>query len=451
MQKKYTIEDMQEYASDKGGTCMSKHYVDTSSPLKWRCEKGHTWDADFQIIRQGGWCKQCLKASGIKKNTLDKIKEIAISRGGKCLSTEFVSIKDRLDFECGVGHKWNCVPIGIVYYKQWCRKCGYKRNGENAKSTIEEMQKIAIKRGGKCLSLKYVNTNEHLEWECIEGHKWSAAPAMVVSGTWCKICSHKRAGLNSRSTIDEYQKIAIERGGKLLSKTYTGSGIPMLWECSKGHQWRVSGGHVKNSKSWCPECAGYSPLTLQIMIDEAAKHGGECLSKNYINSGTKLKWKCSEGHIWLANPGDVRSGKWCRICGIKSSSDKSRDSIETYHAIAKKRGGKCLSTEYKNQLSKLEFKCSEGHIWKASGLSVKNNGSWCRICGYKSTGLKNLHSIDVYVKLAAKKGGKCLTKIYTGNHKKLEWECKKGHIWKATGTSVQQGGWCRKCFDSRKS
>lgn len=35
---------------------------------------------------------------------------------------------------------------------------------------IEDMQKLAEKRGGKCLSTEYAYTK--LEWECDEGHTW---------------------------------------------------------------------------------------------------------------------------------------------------------------------------------------------------------------------------------------------------------------------------------------
>ena len=38
------------------------------------------------------------------------------------------------------------------------------------KISIEEMQEIARKRGGKCLSKKYINAHTKLEWQCANGH-----------------------------------------------------------------------------------------------------------------------------------------------------------------------------------------------------------------------------------------------------------------------------------------
>src|SRR2546421_12462666 len=46
----------------------------------------------------------------------------------------------------------------------------------SAKRTIKDMQIIAMKRGGKCLSLEYVNSQTKLLWECKVGHRWEAIP-----------------------------------------------------------------------------------------------------------------------------------------------------------------------------------------------------------------------------------------------------------------------------------
>ena len=52
------------------------------------------------------------------------------------------------------------------------------------------MQKVASDRGGKCLSMVYLEANEKLMWECSEGHKWKATANMVKNDkTWCPTCS----------------------------------------------------------------------------------------------------------------------------------------------------------------------------------------------------------------------------------------------------------------------
>ncbi len=60
------------------------------------------------------------------------------------------------------------------------------------------------------------------------------------------------------------------------------------------------------------------------------------------------------------------------------------DRLKTIKQIAIKKGGRCLSEEYVNGITKLEFECSKGHTWKAIPQSIIT-GSWCGEC-YKKRG-----------------------------------------------------------------
>lgn len=42
------------------------------------------------------------------------------------------------------------------------------------------------------------------------------------------------------------------------------------------------------------------------------------------------------------------------------------------HLLAKSKGGKCLSTEYKTNKIPLTWMCSKRHTWEASPDNVKN-------------------------------------------------------------------------------
>ena len=50
----------------------------------------------------------------------------------------------------------------------------------------------------------------------------------------------------------------------------------------------------------------------------AEKHDGVCLSTVYVNSYTKLRWRCVEGHEWETTPSAmelrVKTGYWCPKC-----------------------------------------------------------------------------------------------------------------------------------------
>ena len=83
-------------------------------------------------------------------------------------------------------------------------------------------------------------------------------------------------------------------------------------------------------------------LTMEDVKQTAKERGFECLSKEYVNSSTKMKWKCKNGHIWMANYKGIRIGKGCPYC-----SKKVKHTIDDCYDLAKERGFECLSNKYK--------------------------------------------------------------------------------------------------------
>jgi hypothetical protein len=57
-----------------------------------------------------------------------------------------------------------------------------------------------------------------------------------------------------------------------------------------------------------------------------------------------------------------------------------KKTIQEMHNLAKIKGGKCLSTKYLNNKTKLKWQCADGHVWDAVPYSI-SQGKWCRKCG----------------------------------------------------------------------
>ena len=112
----------------------------------------------------------------------------------------------------------------------------------------------------------------------------------------------------------------------------------MTWECNKGHQWSSSFGHIKNSNSWCPVCSRKIKYTIEQCKEYTENKGGKCLSEEYVNSSTKMKWECKEWHQWDNSFGHINSGQWCPWC----CSNKYNNNIELCKEYAENKGGKCL-------------------------------------------------------------------------------------------------------------
>lgn len=306
--------------------------------------------------------------------TLAEMKQIASALGGECLSDKYVNTGTKLLWRCRVGHEWKGTPHHVKG-GHWCPQCSYKKRGELLKDTIEQMQNIALNKGGECLSDKYVNSEEKLKWKCENGHIWEATPHSVKSGSWCWRCYG-----TFPLTLAEMHDIAKERGGKCLSTEYVNSTSNLLWECKEGHKWEAVPGSIK-SGSWCRRCAGLEKLTIEDMHTLAKNRGGLCLSTEYMSSQTKLRWQCANGHVFFTTPSHIKtSGSWCRTCDYESKRIKFGLGLSKMNEVAAFHGGKCLSTEYKNTRSKLLWECKEGHQWHTSASSILSGKSWCPAC-----------------------------------------------------------------------
>lgn len=104
------------------------------------------------------------------------------------------------------------------------------------------------------------------------------------------------------------------------------------------------------------------------------------------------------------------------------------------------RDGQCLSSEYKNSSTKLDWACKYGHSWSAKPQDIRA-GYWCPYCA--KTAKPSMNEIHL---LAKSHGGKCLSQNYRNNREKLMWLCSKGHKFEMTLKAVKQlEQWCTLC------
>jgi len=125
--RRLSLADAQEAAVKHDGKCLSTAYQGSHHKLKWKCAKGHVWEAIFDRIRAGHWCSLCgYQVAGKKmRATLGSVQQAAMKHGGRCISTKYVNGRTKLEFECGQGHRWYARPDNIKSGK-WCPKCSYK-------------------------------------------------------------------------------------------------------------------------------------------------------------------------------------------------------------------------------------------------------------------------------------------------------------------------------------
>jgi hypothetical protein len=140
----------------------------------------------------------------------------------------------------------------------------------------------------------------------------------------------------------------------------------------------------------------YSRYRIDEMRSFAAAKGGECLVDRYVTVITPVIWRCQKGHEWKSAYHYISNkGSWCPVC-----AGNIKLTIDDMHALAKTKGGECLSTIYRNLMGKLTWRCSMGHEWSAPANDVKNIGSWCPVCA----GVKK-HDLKTMMDIARNRGG----------------------------------------------
>lgn len=187
--------------------------------------------------------------------TISMLQELAKEYSGKCLATTIPRTTDSVEWECAQGHQFRLVLRRVIHDGTWCEHC----TGRKTKRvyTIDDMKKLAEEKGGQCLSTVYTGTDSNLDWQCNEGHKFSARVGGILhSKAWCLECKGKKTP--RVITLETLQEIATARGGRCLATEYRNTNEHVRWECQFGHQWNATAGNVLYHATWCGDCGGSS-------------------------------------------------------------------------------------------------------------------------------------------------------------------------------------------------
>ena len=205
--------------------------------------------------------------------------------------------------------------------------------------TLEDMRKLAESYGGKCLSLKYEGVLNALRWQCEKGHQFEKTPRAVIDGYWCAVC--KRINY-IQAQIEDVKTAVAKHGGRIVGFAQIRRGIIIRLACSRGHEWTATLDRLVKGE-WCPVCTGlvkpsrsYArrhipvisidqitrafdnvPNNLKDLKAMAKERGGRCLSTEFQGIFKKHLWQCTNRHQFHATPYVVICGSWCPVCSPK--------------------------------------------------------------------------------------------------------------------------------------
>ncbi|MDD2737282.1 MAG: hypothetical protein PHF56_25405 [Desulfuromonadaceae bacterium] len=453
MPKKLSIEDVRMIVEPKGGIVLSDTYVDSGTKMLIRCKEGHEFEMDLEHIKRGQWCTKC---SGFltKAEIYQELEAIAKQHGGRVVSKEYRSGREKMEFECAKGHRFLSRPVHVRLSKSWCKICSYIMRSltENEKSErFMELQKIAESRGGRLLSTEYLGAENKHHWQCAEGHKWwSKSDSVKNSGSWCEKCAGK-----APFTIEELQVFASSKGGAFLSKQYVGGRKNHLWRCPEGHKWFATPSNmIKKNGSWCPVCQSGASERLCRQYFEVL-FGTEFKKKRpkWLKTDTNSRLELDGYSEKLGIAFEYQGHQHFRSVLLRKNHTTDLDSQKDRDQLKRERCGnegvtliEVPYTETGNMEDFIRTECRRLNIDISRKEPVTNNE-------LQPAYLKHSTAFKEFAKLVHEKNGKVLPgQAYTFVKTPIKVECGTcGHQWAINLGNLRLNKWCPVCGIKRRA
>lgn len=467
--KKYTLEHFQKIAKQKKGVCLSKKYINIKTHLRWKCEKNHIWKAIPEVIQRGSWCPDCagsnhkLKSKVGQTRYTKEIARIIKNKNGYLVSPTIIQSSIQPIFvECKAHGKFKTTS-NLIKDGAWCLKCGFVQTANKKRIPYKEV--VSLIRSKKA-TLHTTEKEYHLNHgrvaiTCKNGHRWSPLSRDIISrGFWCAKCAQLKNDAEKRLDIKVLQKLAAERGGKLLSKTYTNTTTKLEWKCLVEHHWHSVAGSVLGSKgtngTWCPYCkhTSRSEAICRIYLETMFQKKFNKCRPEWL-TGKKgvpleLDGYCEELNLAFEHQGTQHYEGNFRFFSKSTKGLKERDQLK--RKLCKKRGVSLIEVPALN--TRLPFNQLENFLLteiEKYGLSKKlmpyelNSKIFKNVWAPRHNEvLKEAHAI------ALSRKGKCLSTEYINSRTTLLWKCRKGHQWSKLLYDIRAGSWCPECSPNRK-
>lgn len=244
-----------------GVTCLDTRWLGARHAYRFRCEQGHEW------LRPGGTqtkhprcmvcCHQRTSERQRTPHYLNKLKALAVARGGLCLTDQHQGSDQKFAFRCALGHEWQTLG-GAVISGSWCPQCAARKMSEKRLDPkgLQRLQAKAAERQGWCLDAAYLGTAHRYRFRCQHGHEWETTGNKVLLGSWCPTCKFDA----KRLSLEDAHHAAKNRGGQCLSTSYQNSSQLLQWRCDRGHEWQAPLSNVR-AGHWCRQCANMAAIT----------------------------------------------------------------------------------------------------------------------------------------------------------------------------------------------
>ena len=180
-----------------------------------------------------------------------------------------------------------------------------------AKLTREEINK-RLEPKGVTLLTEYVNSHQRALFRCSSGHeRWLPPHRILCRANYiCGECS--KTVRSSKEAVNKQLEDA-DRTIRLIGE-YKSAQSKSLFRCICGHEWHAKPSWILNSKRGCPVCSD-TTLSKEIVNHRLREQGRNIkMIGEYVNNYTRSLFRCSDGHEWQTEPGNVLRATGCPTC-----------------------------------------------------------------------------------------------------------------------------------------
>ena len=297
--------------------------------------------------------------------------------------SEFTSGSNKkLQWKCSLEHIW-ASKISHRTSGSNCPYCygRYAWPGFNDLATTHP--ELAKRLVGTDPTTTTYSSHKKLTWKCDYGHIWEAR-LNVKTKSGCPYCANLKVlqGFNDLATT--HPELAKELVDADPKKIIGGSTKKYQWKCSANHFWEISSA-ARLAGDGCPFCSGRLAIKGvndlgTIDPDLASELVDTDPSTIKRNSGKKFKWRCKNGHIFIAKAYSRKIDSGCPYCTNKRVLEGFNDLFTKFPEIAEEAFGWDPRKVLPGTSSIKKWKCVNKHIWSTSPNSRTSMESGCPSC-----------------------------------------------------------------------
>ena len=242
----------------------------------------------------------------------------------------------------------------------------------------------------------------------------------------------------NRRVPEDYHNLAKEKGFIWVGPEVFSIQTKTGWQCGNGHEWLANFSNIRSG--WgCPRCSGKFPKKPEDYYKLAEVRGFQWLGPEVNRSMVKTFWECSFHHQWQATYSKIKSGSGCPYCYSKNIPKTEND----YYKLAERVGFQWLGPMVRRVVYKTKWECSNLHQFLSRYNDI-DQGYGCPYCA----GCISKTPEDYY-NLAKLRNFEWLGPSVKTNRTPTEWRCKWNHHWMSNYYNIATGHGCPKCDQSK--